>query len=242
MAHRAYGFVPARGGSTGIPGKNLRLLAGKSLVARAIETLRRVPGLSSVILSTDSDEIARAGREAGAEVPFRRPAELATAHASVIDAIAHALAWLDDHAGPADWIVMVQPTSPFVCAETVAAILDHAIKHNLAVVQSVSPVKDHPFWVRVPAGLTMRPFAPASGSLRRQDLPKLVVLNGAVNVYRADVIRAKALPECPGYYRIDRLEGLDIDEEFDLRIAELIAASNEAELRALAREELDVSH
>ena len=78
MTSAAYGFVPARGRSEGIPDKNLKTLAGKPLVVRAIETLRRVPALEAVILSTDSEQIAALGRAAGAEVPFLRPTELAT--------------------------------------------------------------------------------------------------------------------------------------------------------------------
>lgn len=225
MGSHAIGFVPARGGSVAVPRKNLRAVGGKPLVVRAVETARSVPALASVILSTDDEEVAAAGRGAGAEVPFLRPPELATAEAPVLAALAHTVAWLDRDGRRAEWIVMVQPTSPFVRPATVAAALAHAQQHGLALVQTVSPVKEHPAWVRVPAGLTMSPFRAERGSLRRQDLPELFVLNGAVNVYRADAIRANALPAEPGFIVIDRREGFDIDDEFDLLVAQLLAAA-----------------
>ena len=137
---------------------------------------------------------------------------------------------------------MVQPTSPFVRPETVAAVLAHAEAHDLPVVQTVSPVKDHPYWVRVPAGTRMYPFHPTFGSLRRQDLPDLVVLNGAVNCYRADVIRTNELPGFPGFFRIDRWEGLDIDDEFDLRMAELLAGTGVVHDETAVGEAARVSH
>jgi CMP-N-acetylneuraminic acid synthetase len=239
MTTGTLGFVPARGGSVGIRDKNLRPLAGKPLVARAVETLLAVPGLDGVLLSTDTEEIARAGREAGAEVPFLRPSELATPEASVLGALAHAVEHLEAQGRTVRWVVMVQPTSPFVRPATVRAIVEHAQERDLPLVQTVSPVKDHPYWVRVPAGDRMYPFHPAFGSIRRQDLPELLVLNGAVNVYRADTVRARSLPAFPGYYVIDRFEGFDIDDAFDLRLAELLA---ETAVREPAEVTAHVSH
>lgn len=239
MASRSYGFVPARGGSVGIPDKNLRRIGGKPLAVRAIDTLLRVPELTSVILSTDSEEIAALGREAGAEVPFLRPPELATAEAPVLGALRHALDHLEREGRAAEWVVMVQPTSPFVRPETAAAVLAYARTHDLPLVQTVSPVKEHPYWVRVLAGDRMYPFHPAFGSLRRQDLPRLVVLNGAVNVYRARAVVENDLPQLPGFFLIDRVEGFDVDDELDLTIAELLAASLAAEPVA---ESSDVPH
>ncbi len=224
MPETIYGFVPARGGSQGLPGKNLKVLGGRPLVVRAIEKLREVTRLEAVILSTDSEEIAALGREAGAWVPCMRPAHLAGAEASVLDAIRHTLDFLLSQRRPVDRIVMVQPTSPFVRPATIAAALEHAITHDLPVVQTVSPVKEHPYWMRVLAGDRMHPFHPAAGSLRRQDLPAIHILNGAVNIYRASALRAPVLPPLPGYFVIDRLEGFDIDDEEDWRMAELLVA------------------
>ena len=227
MAETAYGLVPARGGSIGIPDKNLKELAGKPLVVRAVETLLAVPELPTVILTTDSDRIAALGRQAGAEVPFLRPAALATPRSPVMEALAHALEFLERQGRRVDRIVMVQPTSPFVTPETVSAVLAHAVEHDLPLVQTVSPVSEHPYWVRVPAGKQMFPFHPTFGSLRRQDLPELVVLNGAVNCYHADVVRSGVLPSFPGYVCIDRRQGFDIDDAFDLHVAQLLAEANE---------------
>jgi len=227
MTEGVIGFVPARGGSKGIAAKNLSEVGGKPLVVRAVETLKAVEEIEKVVLSTDSEEIARAGKLAGAEVPFLRPKELSGDSSPVLDALHHALTFLESRGEKVRWIVMVQATSPFVKAQTVKAALRHAQEKDLPVVQSVSPVKEHPLWVRVPAGELMYPLLPHAGSLRRQDLPSLFVLNGAVNVYRADVVRSKRLPVLVGYLVIDRFEGFDIDDAFDLRIARLLAGAQE---------------
>lgn len=222
MAETVYGFVPARKGSQGILNKNLKRLGGLSLVARAIKTLRETPGIDRVILSTDCPKIAKEGKAGGAEAPFLRPAGMATATSPVLSAIHHTLGHFAQEGVAIDRLVMVQPTSPFITPDTVAAALKHAQDNGLPLVQTVSPVKDHPYWVRVPDGLQMFPYQATFGSLRRQDLPDVFVLNGAVNIYHAPTVLDNKLPSFPGYFLIDRIEGLDIDDETDWFMAEAI--------------------
>ena len=233
MAPKVYGFVPARGGSVEIPDKNLKEVGGKPLVVRAVETLKELSELAGVILSTDSERIAELGRAAGAMVPFLRPPHLSGPRSPVLAALNHALAELERTGIEVERFVMVQPTSPFVRPETVSAVLAHARRFDLPVVQTVSPVKEHPSWIRIPGRLRMYPFRPTFGSLRRQDLPPLVILNGAVNVYRSDVIREQKLPPYPGYFIIDRIEGFDVDDETDLTLARLLAADRERVARSV---------
>ena len=107
-------LIPARGGSKGIVGKNLALLGGKPLLRYTTDAARQSGCIDRVLLSTDSEEIAAAGRAAGVEVPFLRPPELASDHASMSDVLRHCLAWLEgESAEPVEAIVLLQPTSPF---------------------------------------------------------------------------------------------------------------------------------
>ena len=105
--------IPARGGSSGIPRKNVRMFAGKPLIAHTIDAAKRAPSVSRIIVSTDDEEIARVSKECGADVPFLRPAELATSTSKVVDAVVHLLEKLkaDENYAPAH-ILLLQPTSP----------------------------------------------------------------------------------------------------------------------------------
>lgn len=106
--------IPARGGSKGLPGKNVRMLAGKPLIAYSIEAARGCDLINRVIVSTDDDDIARIAGEYGAETPFRRPAELASDNATTESVLAHALTWLERDGGyAADVMVFLQPTDIF---------------------------------------------------------------------------------------------------------------------------------
>lgn len=113
--------IPARGGSKGLPGKNLRLLGGKPMLAWTVEAALATPYLDRVVLSTDDEGIMAVGRAAGCEVPFRRPTELATDDASIYDVLHHAAGQLDQ---PYDIIVLLQPTSPLRRAADIAAALE----------------------------------------------------------------------------------------------------------------------
>ncbi|MBC7323941.1 MAG: acylneuraminate cytidylyltransferase family protein, partial [Moorella sp. (in: Bacteria)] len=113
------GFIPARAGSKGVPGKNIRPLAGKPLIVHTIETARASGILDYLLVSTDGEEITKIAREAGAEVPFMRPPELATDTARGIDVLAHAMAWCEEHGRLYDWVMTLQPTSPLRAVEDI---------------------------------------------------------------------------------------------------------------------------
>lgn len=107
------GLITARGGSKGIPGKNIAPCGGKPLIAWSIAASREAHCVTRTVVSTDDDAIARVAREHGAEIPFLRPAELATDTSTSIDVAKHALHWLQDHEGwKTDVLVLLQPTSP----------------------------------------------------------------------------------------------------------------------------------
>jgi CMP-N,N'-diacetyllegionaminic acid synthase len=111
-ANAVLGLILARGGSKGLPGKNLRPLRGKPLIGWTIEAAKQSRVLDALVLSTDAADIGAAGRSLGAEVPFMRPPELASDTATSIDAIVHALNWLAERGRSFEYLVLLEPTSP----------------------------------------------------------------------------------------------------------------------------------
>lgn len=212
-------LIPARGGSKGMPGKNIAQLAGKPLIAWTIEVAQKCPSIDSIVLSSDDSEIAEIAVKYECRVPFMRPAELATDEASSMDVVLHALENL-----PAfDVVLLLQPTSPLRTAADIEACLD--LLQQAPAVVSLRPSEDHPFLIfQIEENNYLKPYAkPTSNqSLRRQDLPGAWCLNGAI--YAADtswLIREKSFfsPQTVGY-KMPMERSLDIDTPADLQRAD----------------------
>lgn len=138
---RVLGLIPARGGSKRLPGKNLADLHGRSLLQRAIDAGLEARGVDRLIVSTDDPAIAEAARAGGAEVPFMRPAELATDEASSLDVVRHAMAWADEvEPGAFSHLVLLQPTSPLRTAEDIDVTLRLCRDRGCSTAVSVTPV------------------------------------------------------------------------------------------------------
>lgn len=218
---RVLGLIPARGGSKGIPGKNTIDLAGKPLIAWTIEAALRSSYLDRVVLTSDSEDIQRVAREHGCEVPFTRPAELATDAAPGIDPVLHALDTLGDEFG---WVVLLQPTSPLRTAADIDGAIEHCVAHRAPACVSVSPTPHSPYWTFVLDGESrMQPVVELTAA-RRQDLPATVMLNGAVYVAKVAELRAAGtfLQPSTVAYVMPFERSVDIDTRFDLRVAELL--------------------
>jgi CMP-N-acetylneuraminic acid synthetase len=226
------GVVTARGGSKGIPGKNLKLLAGKPLIAYTLEAAVSASVFDRVILSTDDDEIATAGRHLGCEVPFIRPAELARDETPHLPVLQHAVAWLRDRERyQPDAVMILQPTSPLRRAEDIRAaarLLDESGADSVLSVSDV-PAHVHPMrMLRVADDGTATLFVtgePVRRRInRRQDLPPAWIMNGAIYAFRTAVLwadepslygnRTVALP-------VPHPFGLSIDDADDWTAAEL---------------------
>lgn len=123
------GVIPARGGSKRLPGKNIRPLCGKPLIAWTIDVAHQ-SGLDQVIVSTDDLEIARVSRDYGADVPFFRPKELATDEAKSVDVMVHAAQWCEDHVQRPDYIFLLQPTSPTRTKDDIDVALEVLDRHK----------------------------------------------------------------------------------------------------------------
>ncbi len=220
------GLIPARGGSKGIPGKNLAPCAGKPLLWHTV-TAARGSKLSRVIVSTDDPDIAAAAREFGAEVPFERPPSLALDDTPMLAVIQNALEWMEHNGGAPEGIALLQPTSPL----RTSAHIDAAIRlfHTGAPDTVVSVVRvQHRYSPGSLMELTDGILKPAKGrgseATRRQDKPVLFARNGpAILITRPDVIRSgKLYGEKTVGYEMSELDSIDIDTVDDLKHAELL--------------------
>jgi len=186
------GLIPARGGSKGITGKNIKTLAGKPLIGYTFACANACRSLTRRVLTTDSEEIAGAGREHGIEVPFLRPAELAGDHSSASDYIRHCLNFLEESEGyRPELVVLLQPTCPLRNAADVDTCVDLLSGSDADSVVSVAelPTKYHPNWqFKVSPDGLLRPFSGGPWeelATARQHLDATYTRNGAVYAFRS---------------------------------------------------------
>ena len=233
---RILAVVTARGGSKRLPGKNIRPLCGRPLIAWTIDAARSLPEICDILVSTDDEEIARAASAAGASVPWLRPAELSGDTASSVDACLHALDWYEGEYGEVDGLLLLQPTSPFRRAATIARGLSMFAPLPHRPVVSVSPAASHPSWCYHVQSNAMTAYIDKEGEVTRsQDLPPAHVLNGALYLIRPDQLRAMCTlcpPDAQPLIIDAPWESLDIDTPWDWFLAEKIA-ENLSELNDL---------
>lgn len=218
---RVLGLIPARGGSKGIPGKNLRNVAGKPLIVWTIDAAAASKYVDRCILSSDDPEIIEVAKKYGCEVPFCRPAEYARDDSPEIDPVLHALGELPGF----DIVVLLQPTSPLRTAADIDACLELLIETGAASCVSMREAADHPywsFWPRADGRLCSFVSEPSALNTRRQDLPRALCLNGAV--YAARIPPLLASRALVGHdtvaYEMPLSRSLDIDNPEDLIEAE----------------------
>jgi CMP-N,N'-diacetyllegionaminic acid synthase len=226
--------IPARGGSKGIPRKNLAPLAGRPLIAYTIEAARMSRSLSRTIVSTDDEEVAAIAKRIGADVPFLRPPHLALDRTPMIDVLVDALATLDRQEGyRPDVVVLLQPTSPFRREDHIDAAVDLLISSGADSVVTVMQVPHQftPESLMQLRGDRLDSFIQGTTSTRRQDKPVLFARNGPAVV----ATRSRVVLDDHALYGADtrgvvmsREDSFDIDEAFDLKIAELLMVSRPA--------------
>ena len=224
----ALGVVPARGGSKGIPLKSLAPVAGQPLLAYTAAAAAASRRLTRVVLSTDSAEIAEAGRALGLEVPFMRPPALATDDAPMLPVLQHALEALGPGFVP-DAVVLLQPTSPLRRAEHIDAAIDLLESSGADAVVSVVEVPHQfsPSSVMTLDGNRLRPYGSQPTVTRRQDKPPVYARNGpAVLAVRIAVLLGGSLYGEDTRPLIMRLrESLDVDDPWDLELADLLLST-----------------
>lgn len=218
-------LIPARGGSKGIPRKNLVAVGGRPLIAHTIACARAVPEMDGVFVSTDDDEIAACAESHGASAPFRRPAEAAHDEAPMIAVLRHFLDWSDANGVGADAIVLLQPTSPLRKPASVTRAIEIFRTQPADSVVSVCRVPHNctpGSLLRVLGDGRVEPAFPSENStLRRQDKPVLFARNGpAVLVLGRKIIAEGRLYSDRTYaFEMNRLESFDVDDPDDLPIA-----------------------
>lgn len=189
---RVLAVIPARGGSKGVPRKNLRRLGGRPLVAWSIDTARSEPAVDRVLLSTDDPEIARVGESFGADVPFLRPRALALDETPTLDVLVHALHWLRKHGEEYDIVCLLQPTSPFRPPGLLREALELMERHHASAVVTVRavPPKFNPHWVFLPGedGRLRLVTGGRDPIPRRQELPPAVIRDGMLYMTRSQVL------------------------------------------------------
>ena len=223
------GIVPARGGSKGVPGKNVRPLAGRTLLEYTARAARESAVLDRVILSTDSADIADTGRRAGLDVPFMRPATLAGDDTPMLPVIQHALESLARDGWSPDLIVLLQPTSPLRRPDHIRAAVTTLRETKADSVVTVVEIPRHlsPDYVMRIDGGRLQPFLPEGARVtRRQDARPAYSRDGTVYAFwRATIERFGGIygEDCRPLL-IDARESLSIDSPADWDAAERLLA------------------
>ena len=232
------GIVPARGGSKSIAHKNIVPLCGRPLLSYTIEAARTSSLLSRCVLSSDDEEISDVARQLGLEVPFMRPAELASDEAPTLPVLQHVLETLDQNEGyRPEVVVLLQPTSPLRSAAHIDACIRLLLDGDADSVLSVQRVP-HPFnplsVMRLQDGY-MLPFAAGEGTrlLRKQDKPAVYARNGAVYAMRREtlMVQHSLFGAHSQAYVMSERDSLDIDSPDDLWLAEAVMEKMARETR-----------
>ncbi|MCR9183530.1 MAG: acylneuraminate cytidylyltransferase family protein [Flavobacteriaceae bacterium] len=219
-------IIPARGGSKGIPGKNIKPLGGMPLLHYTVEAARESTMLSRVILSSDDSEIITVARALGLEVPFVRPAHLATDRSGSLEVVQHALTFFKEMGEPFDAVCLLQPTTPFREKESIDKAIQQFIEKEYDSLVSVRevPAEYNPHWVFEADEKGCLHIATGEKELikRRQDLPKAYFRDGSIYLMKSEVILEQnslygkamgfVVSEGKRYVNLDTLEDWEFGE------------------------------
>lgn len=219
-------IIPARGGSKGLPGKNILGLKGIPLIAHTILAAKNSKVISRVVVSTEDSHIANISKSFGAEVPCLRPKELAEDSSNVIEAIFHMLNYLKtkENYNP-KYIVLLQGTSPLRNSNHIDEALEKMINGNFNGIISVCECEVNPYWTNIFKGDQLEYFIEDGKNIsRRQDLPKIYRYNGAIFAATKEFFLKEKSFEGKGVtgYVMDRESSVDIDTEFDFNLVKMI--------------------
>lgn len=228
---RVLAVVPAREGSKGLPDKNVRPLSGMPLLVHSLRTAEQCTAVQRCVVSTDSERIAEIARAYGGDVPFLRPAELATDTAPTMLALRHALETVEAEEGRSyDAVLLLEPTSPVRDPDHLSAAIDRLVTSPaLDGVVSVSEPAFKPSWVGVREaadGVVERYYEEGRGVTRRQDAPRFLRINGNFYVWRSEFVRRSEGPWLDeghhGMIEIHESLAFSIDDEFEFTVIEAL--------------------
>lgn len=215
--------IPARGGSKGVPNKNIKLLGGKPLLEYTINVAREIFKDDQILISTDSEDIKCVAENLGLKVPFLRPPELGEDNIGMIDVIRHIVDYYESTQIFHKTLVLLQPTSPFRTGEQIAEALEIYESGNMEMLVSVKESKDNPYFnMREENSSGYLIKSKKSNYVRRQDCPKVWTINGAIYIIDIETIKFKSLNEISRVrkFEMDNVTSHDIDTMFDWELAE----------------------
>ena len=226
----ALGLVIARGGSKGLPRKNVRSLGGRPLIVHTIEAALASRGLTRTIVSSEDAEILEIARRARCPAPFVRPADLADDRSSTVAVTLHALDWLESHERfTPDVVVLLPATAPLRGGEHIDGALETLrVDGEAEAVVAVTEPDYPPYWMLSLSDGRLSWLFPEGGRVsRRQDLPRAYRPNGSIYAIRVPALRGQRTfyPRVTRGYVMPREVSVNIDSEMDFRLAELLLAS-----------------
>lgn len=246
---RVLAIIPARGGSKGLPGKNIKTLLGKPLLAHSIAFAELLGDEVTCIVSTDDQEIANVAEKFGGLVPFLRPAELAGDTAPMSVVLRHALKAMEQRGTGFDLVLLLDPTSPTRTIESVQSAIEQLQSNpELDGVVAVSEPFFHPTWVGVRAETAgsnelVRYFSEGTSVVRRQDVSKFMRINGNFYVWRADFVRRLENSWFDegrhGFVEIPETQAFSIDDEREFRLVEAVVQAGIAPLPGYRAENIE---
>lgn len=221
------GIILARGGSKGIPRKNVRMAGDRPLIAWTIGAGLQSGALARLIVSTDDDEIATVSRQWGADVPFQRPAALAADDTGSIEATIHAVEFMAQHHGyRPGYVMLLQPTSPLRTAEDIRAAVQIARDRQADAVVSVAAAHQHPYWMKTIGddGVLHDFMKTDRAYTRRQDLPQAFYIDGSLYLVRRDILleRRTFYTDRTFAYVMPSDRAMDIDTPWELHVVDLV--------------------
>lgn len=222
---RFLAIIPARGGSKGIPRKNIKNINGKPLIQYTIDEAKGSKYLDKIIVSTDDEEIAEVALHCGAEVPFLRPKELAQDGSKTIDTLIHVLKELNSMMDNYNYLVLLQPTQPMRKSWHIDEAIESIIEKDEESLVSVSLVNENPILTRtINKYGTLEKILNINSTVRRQDFPKYYKVNGAIYINKIDsnFNENTSLNDNKLAYVMDKAYDVDIDEEIDIEMFELM--------------------
>ncbi|XOQ58575.1 MAG: Acylneuraminate cytidylyltransferase family protein [Clostridium sp.] len=223
-------IIPARGGSKGIPRKNIKNINGRPLISYSIEEARKSKYIDKLIVSTEDSEIAKISKKFGAEIPFLRPKELSKDTTPGIEPILHAVSWFKNKGITFDYVMCLQCTSPFRKYSQIDKAIEVLIEKNGDSIVSVCESEITPYWMKKIEYGKLKDFLDNNIFYsRRQDAPKVYRLNGAIYMTKTDVLikyknwyTENTLP-----YVMDEISSIDIDNMLDFKFVEFLMKENQ---------------
>lgn len=218
---RILAIIPARGGSKGIPHKNIINLCGKPLIAHTIGAAKQSAYIDTVLVSTDDVDIQRVSEDYGASVPFLRDAKIASDEARTISVVVDAVNRLQAIGQNFDTVVLLQPTSPLRTTDEIDVAIDVFFQNEMKGVVSVNVAKVSPFLLRTIKGSQLQRIISENSTIRRQDMPTYYEVNGAIYINAiSDITESLSFNDNPIPYIMNREHSVDIDTWDDLDEAE----------------------